>query len=1539
MSRIILFLILSVTTSQLFGQTDIPGCTISVACNYNPEATINDGSCEFISCIQLGCTDPEACNYDESATINDGSCDYTSCLEQGCMNSSACNYNPEAQIDNGSCEYLSCAGCMDPGAPNFDPDATINDGSCESILGCLNADACNYNPEATEDDGSCDFTSCLVLGCTDSDACNYDADADVSDGSCDYADDGYDCDGNCLVDTDSDGVCDQFEIPGCDDVNATNYSSQATDNDGSCVYPVLGCMDFEACNYDVSATEDDGSCEFTSCSGCTSSDACNYDPDALYSDGSCVFAELGYDCEGNCIVDTDGDNVCDQFEVIGCMDSSACNYSDAATDEGSCSYPLTNYDCDGNNLQPVFTIAPDDVVVQGWEVVDIESIVVEAVASPFAPDFESQFNSNDCYDTIPEVSVEIAGEFIVEGNCQHDYTIFRSWIATDCAGYSSTHYQVVTVVDTVPPVLFLPNDLSVSCDIVDGAELGTASGTDDCGEVTITVQENIVPGSCSGSYEIHRTFIAEDPCLNITTGVQIVTVFDDQAPVITPPADFTVECSDQIQYAPASASDNCGTYTINSTETIIPGNASGNYTIARTFMAMDECGNMSTASQTITVVDTTSPLLSIPADYTIECTEEIIYSDAFASDMCGTVSVDVEETIVQGNALGNYEIHRTFTATDDAGNSSVDTQIITVEDNTAPDLIAPDSFTVECDEFMRLDDPLASDECGEVTITSSDEIIPGTSAGNYTVIRTFIATDDAGNSSYEAIQTINVIDTTGPELTIPENQVVECDEEIVYEEATAEDNCGPSTITVSEQIIYGSSDYEYTIYREFTATDDAGNSTVAIQTIEVVDSEGPVASNIPEDVLADCNSIPEAASAPTFTDNCSDVEVTYSEAINEQFCPGDYELVRTWTATDASGNETVVSQSVLVQDTDAPVFEELLDSELSCSDELILPEPTLLPGCTEETITVEEEIISSDCPQSYSIVRTFTATDACGNSSELVHTTNVVDNTAPEVVDGTCFGLDCPEFVNELLGESIPNPSLAIQDDCDENASWSSIDSPSSSADEDFLGLAADQYAIDRTFTLVDACGNEASYTQIWVITFQIDGCMDSAACNYNADANTSDDSCDFCSCGINACGCTDAEACNYDENAIYDDGLCEYPEPGYDCDGVCYDINDNDICDITESGCTDALACNYNFVALFDDGSCDYCNCVIEPSITSTNSNYSIEIELVTSHSEGDLAGQSTYRVYVTTPNSSDIVTAVTGNDNFPLSLATTTSFYQDVFGSNVSTSISPAMMVVAPNVAFDSWVTIGATSSDDIDYGVVNVIPGTWTDDFAAGNSFNVNDGIGSGWYLLPPGGLNGVSGDDNKVLLCQLTTDGAISGSFSVQIFPEGDQVNDDRVDFTFEQAPIETYSCPEILSGPSELTAECSEIPDISSPSEFDVYTDPAMECDDSDLSVSLISEVITEGSCTGEYTIVRILGITNCTGSTVNFEQFINVIDTTAPVISTPADYSAECSDEHPMDEASATDNCGEVTITVEEVTTAGACAGDYVITRTFTATD
>ena len=103
-------------------------------------------------------------------------------------------------------------------------------------------------------------------------------------------------------------------------------------------------------------------------------------------------------------------------------------------------------------------------------------------------------------------------------------------------------------------------------------------------------------------------------------------------------------------------------------------------------------------------------------------------------------------------------------------------------------------------------------------------------------------------------------------------------------------------------------------------------------------------------------------------------------------------------------------------------------------------------------------------------------------------------------------------------------------------------------------------------------------------------------------------------------------------------------------------------------------------------------------------------------------------------------------------------------------------------------------------------------------------------------------------------------------------------------------------------------------------------------------VVITVEEVTIGACAGDYVITRTFTATDDCGNATSATQTITIIDTSTRA-TIPADYTAECSDEHPMDEATATDNCGEVVITVEEVTTAGACAGDYVITRTFTATD
>ena len=54
--------------------------------------------------------------------------------------------------------------------------------------------------------------------------------------------------GNCLVDTDGDGVCDEFEIVGCQDPTASNYDPNATDSPSKMVDDQCPALDFDYVN-------------------------------------------------------------------------------------------------------------------------------------------------------------------------------------------------------------------------------------------------------------------------------------------------------------------------------------------------------------------------------------------------------------------------------------------------------------------------------------------------------------------------------------------------------------------------------------------------------------------------------------------------------------------------------------------------------------------------------------------------------------------------------------------------------------------------------------------------------------------------------------------------------------------------------------------------------------------------------------------------------------------------------------------------------------------------------------------------------------------------------------------------------------------------------------------------------------------------------------------------------------------------------------------------------------------------------------------
>ena len=116
----------------------IYGCTDSTACNYNPAATIDDGSCTY-----PGCTDPIALNYNAAAGCDDGSCTY--CV-YGCMDPTAFNYNSSATCDstNGTVCIPIFMGCTDPSALNYYSAANTDDGSC-LYIGCNDPSATNYS--------------------------------------------------------------------------------------------------------------------------------------------------------------------------------------------------------------------------------------------------------------------------------------------------------------------------------------------------------------------------------------------------------------------------------------------------------------------------------------------------------------------------------------------------------------------------------------------------------------------------------------------------------------------------------------------------------------------------------------------------------------------------------------------------------------------------------------------------------------------------------------------------------------------------------------------------------------------------------------------------------------------------------------------------------------------------------------------------------------------------------------------------------------------------------------------------------------------------------------------------------------------------------------------------------------------------------------------------------------------------------------------------------------------------------------------------
>ncbi|MDQ3142113.1 MAG: hypothetical protein M3Q56_07690, partial [Bacteroidota bacterium] len=633
--------------------------------------------------------------------------------------------------------------------------------------------------------------------------------------------------------------------------------------------------------------------------------------------------------------------------------------------------------------------------------------------------------------------------------------------------------QIFSVVDTIRPTVTCPANTTIQCPA--RPVFGTPTASDLCdGNPTIKlVSTDSIPGTCPQEYVLTRIWNATDDCGNVSFNCgQSITVEDTTPPTITCPINTTVQCPTLPTCGTPIASDLCDVSpTINVVGTdSIPGTCPQEYVITRTWNATDDCNNTSVnCSQSVSVEDTTRPVITCPANTTLQCHSTTVFGTPTASDLCDDSPIInlVRTDSIPGSCPQEYVLTRTWNATDAALNTSFNcSQRITVEDTIRPSITCPANTTIQCSSTMVFGTPTASDLCdGSPTINAvSTDSIPGTCPQEYVLTRTWNATDDCLNTSFNCSQSITVVDTTRPVITCSANTIIQCPARPVFT-PTASDLCNgsPTLNVMSTDSIPGTCPQEYVLTRTWNATDDCGNvSFNCSQSITVEDTTRPVIT-CPVDTTIQCPATP-VFGTPTATDLC-DATPTINTVSTDSIpgtCPQEYVLTRTWNATDDCLNTSFnCSQSITVEDTTRPVITCPVNTTIQCPATPVFGTPTATDLCdaTPTINTVSTDSIAGTCPQEYVLTRTWNASDDCGNVSiNCSQNITVEDTTRPVITCPANTTIQCP--ATPVFG------TPTASDLCDATPTINVVSTDS------IAGTCPQEYVLTRTWNATDDCAN-----------------------------------------------------------------------------------------------------------------------------------------------------------------------------------------------------------------------------------------------------------------------------------------------------------------------------------------------------------------------------------------------------------------------------------------------------------------------------------
>jgi hypothetical protein len=570
---------------------------------------------------------------------------------------------------------------------------------------------------------------------------------------------------------------------------------------------------------------------------------------------------------------------------------------------------------------------------------------------------------------------------VAAGSCPQEEVITRTWTGTDDCGNASSCEQIVAVVDDENPAISCPPDVTLNCqDNASSYNTGVAKATDNCDKtgdghqhpwwswwhhhgdkgVEINESDSVAAGSCPQEAVIERTWTGTDDCGNTASCTQVITIVDDEAPMMTCPADVTVNCEDDSSSAStgaATATDNCDKgdhgyvhprwrwWKHHGDDDHHGHNWSHHDDDDDDWGHHDDDEDGHNWSHHDGDDDGHHWSHHGWGQHGYEYGVDIIESDSVADGSCAQEEV----------------IKRTWTGTDDCGNASSCTQIVTIVDDEAPEITCPGDVTVNCEDDRSSASTgvaTATDNCaGEIDITEIDSVAAGSCPQEEVITRTWTGTDDCGNVS-SCDQLVTVVDDEAPTVTCPADATVECEDDRSSANtgaATATDTCdGEIDITESDSVADGSCAQEEVITRTWTGTDDCGNASSCDQVVTVVDTTPPEVQCNGYDITEfdgdddddDDDDDDSVSFTATATDLCSDVRIKVgwivclpppgdddddddckvravgaTITIIESGAPG---TVIGWTAkaADDCGNITAVSCSVTVLEAEEEEEEE-----------------------------------------------------------------------------------------------------------------------------------------------------------------------------------------------------------------------------------------------------------------------------------------------------------------------------------------------------------------------------------------------------------------------------------------------------------------------------------------------------------------------------------------------------------------------------------------------------------------------------------------